>query len=94
MSLPLFPRDSKKMPIAIGRITKPHGVQGEMKVNTFFDDILVPLIGTTITLSPDKGGVDKTVTLESVRGGGDNIIALTEIETPEEVLAAVAPGPY
>ncbi len=81
------PRGSSELPIAVGRVTKPHGVKGAAKIFPFFEEALFSMIGHNVTVAPEKmRGETKTLMVESVRGGGASlIIEFKGFTTPEQV---------
>lgn len=80
-------RAAKNLPVAIGRITRPHGIYGEAKLSVFFEDALFEQVNRTITIAPEDGETEPfEAILESIRGAGKElIVGLSGIKTPEEI---------
>lgn len=86
-------RASGDLLIAIGRITRSHGVHGDAKVTPFFDDVLEPLTGRTVTIAPEKKDLSPfTATIESIRGGGKALVVSFDTLHSPEVVSRIAPA--
>jgi len=74
------------MLIAIGRLGKPHGIRGEMKLRPFFGlDLAESLAGGKLFAEPLPGGEPLGLVLVSARGAGQNqVVAFAGIGSPDE----------
>lgn len=68
-------RADPNLKIAVGRVLRPHGVNGEVKFIPFFDGIPEIIEGTSVELVAETGADPITATVEEFRGGGRAIIA-------------------
>jgi len=72
--------------IAIGRLGRPHGVKGEIKLHPFFGvDLAESLAGETLTVEASPGSGAVSLVLVSVRGAGQiQLVAFEGIDSPEQ----------
>ena len=75
--------------IAIGRLGRPHGVKGELKLHPFFgEDLAESFIGETLVAGESPGNGPVRLALASVRGSGQTqLVAFEGIDTPEQAAA-------
>ena len=80
-------RASENLLIAIGRVTRSHGVTGEAKLSVFFEDAVMEQANRSVTIAPENGKSEPFETvLESIRGASQTlIIRLSGFKTPEEI---------
>ena len=80
-------RASENLLIAIGRVTRSHGVMGEAKLAVFFESAVIGLESATVTIAPENGKSETfDAVIESIRGSGQTlIIRLAGFKTPEEI---------
>lgn len=76
----------KDMRIAIGRLYRPHGIQGEIKFLPFFKpETILRLTGSFVTLVPEDGSPLFELKFSSFRPGGKRMLAGFEgVDSPEE----------
>mgnify|MGYP000219916687 CR=1 FL=1 len=74
------------MKIKIGKLHRPHGVDGEIKFHSFFEhDVVENLTGSVITLVPDNGKPAFDIKFASIRPGPKHDIAKFDgVNSPEQ----------
>jgi len=72
--------------IKIGKLHRPHGIDGEIKFHVFFEHgVIENLEGSIITLAPDNGRPPFGQKFASIRPGPKHSIAKFEgVDSPEE----------
>ncbi len=81
-----FARADDRLPIAIARIGKCHGIHGEVKITPYFDEALESVIEKKVTLCHERSDRQVELPLESVRGAGTTMVAaFTGIDRPEQI---------
>ncbi|MBI5816088.1 MAG: 16S rRNA processing protein RimM [Nitrospinae bacterium] len=71
--------------IAVGRIGKPHGVHGELKLYPFFPEAVSGLSGNCVSIADEHGSSPPlSLVLESARGsGGPMLVKFAGVNSPE-----------
>ncbi|MBI4665044.1 MAG: 16S rRNA processing protein RimM [Nitrospinae bacterium] len=79
------PSPAKGIMVAVGRFIKPHGVQGELKLIPFFEEVIRGLVGEPIEASTEDGSSPPLrFTIKSIRGAGVSLIVkLSGLDSPE-----------
>lgn len=73
--------------LILGRILKPHGLRGELKV-AVWSDTVAPFLGLAECWVGPRNGPYRPRPVEGVRGQGSGVILkLAGVETPEEAAA-------
>ncbi len=89
-------RSSGDLVIAIGKLTRTHGVRGEFRLVPYFTDALIALRGKEVTVSPDRSPARRLKLLD-LRPGPKSLLARFEgIDNPEEgknLLPAIISAP-
>ncbi|MBF0171318.1 MAG: 16S rRNA processing protein RimM [Nitrospinae bacterium] len=89
-------RASGDLAIAVGKLTRTHGVRGECRLVPYFEDALFALRGKSVTLTPQGRPAHQRKLLE-LRPGPKSLLARFEgIDSPEAaqpILPAVVTAP-
>lgn len=101
---------ARRAAIAVGKLGRPHGTRGEIKLDAFFDaDVIERLVGARLILTRDNPPFRRELVFQWLRPGPGRDIAKFEgydapetvreitncsVAAPRELMPALPPGRY